>query len=393
MTTYKRMSTLFTALAVVGGTAAGQDYAVTDLGVVSPYVTSAASAINNAGQVVGTLYDAAGTGTQAFLYSGGTLATLGTMTGTMAYNINDAGTAVGTMAVGFAQSHAFIHTTGYIDLGTFGGLNSYALGINSAGIACGGAVNGAGETHAFTWQSGVLYDIHTLAQATEYAIPVPTGAIVNSTYSEARDINDTNDAVGFFKAPNSGGTNTERAFHYRNEVLTELGNLGGPNSRALAINNSGRIVGWSELPSGAKRAAIFYTNGNVLNLGTTGATTTWSAAYAVNDSGVVVGASGTSTTDTVAFIYTNGANTDLNTRIPATSGWALQAATGINNAGKITGYGLIGGQTHAFLLSPSTGPSTGGGSATTGSLCGAGTGLPLAFACLCMLAVGLRKRW
>ena len=396
MTSQTRIAILAITLAAACGTAIAQNYAITDLGVLSPYVVSEARAINASNQITGTLHDAADTQTQAFLYSGGTLAALGSMTGTYAYALNDSGIVVGEMAVGFAQSHAFAYTTAYIDLGTFGGLNSYALGINNNTIICGAALTGDGQTHAFTYSGGIMYDIHILAQASELSNPVPTGDIIYSTYSEARDINDSNDVVGYFTAPDSTGSVTDRAFHYRNEILTELGSLGRTNSRATAINAGGRIVGWSELPSGQKRAAIFYTNGNILNLGTPSAAATWSAAYALNDSGIIVGAAGTSATDTVAFIYNNASTTDLNTLIPAASGWYLQAATGINNAGRITGYGLVNGETHAFLLTPVTSSSSGSSSGSTtpglSGLCGTGTGIPLAFACLCLLAVNFRRR-
>ncbi len=43
---------------------------------------------------------------------------------------------------------------------------------------------------------------------------------------------------------------------------------------------------------------------------------------------------------------------NLNDLIPANSGWQLQFATGINDRGQITGQGVIGGQSHAFLLTP-----------------------------------------
>jgi len=42
---------------------------------------------------------------------------------------------------------------------------------------------------------------------------------------------------------------------------------------------------------------------------------------------------------------------DLNSLIPAGSGWELQRAAGINDAGQIVGTGTINGQTHGFLLS------------------------------------------
>ncbi len=49
---------------------------------------------------------------------------------------------------------------------------------------------------------------------------------------------------------------------------------------------------------------------------------------------------------------------DLNNLISANSGWTLEVANGINDSGEICGYGLIGGNTHAFLLTPVPKPST-----------------------------------
>ncbi len=43
---------------------------------------------------------------------------------------------------------------------------------------------------------------------------------------------------------------------------------------------------------------------------------------------------------------------DLNDQIPAGSGWVLQYAAAINDAGWIVGWGRFGGQTQAFLLVP-----------------------------------------
>ena len=50
---------------------------------------------------------------------------------------------------------------------------------------------------------------------------------------------------------------------------------------------------------------------------------------------------------------------DLNNLIPKNSGWYLWAAWGINDAGKIIGYGTpaSGGPTHAFLLTPTSAPA------------------------------------
>jgi probable HAF family extracellular repeat protein/autotransporter-associated beta strand protein len=58
-----------------------------------------------------------------------------------------------------------------------------------------------------------------------------------------------------------------------------------------------------------------------------------------------------------AFVsYSGGAAADLNDLIPAGSGWILNFARGINNAGQIVGFGTSNGEQHAFLLTPNTGP-------------------------------------
>ena len=62
-----------------------------------------------------------------------------------------------------------------------------------------------------------------------------------------------------------------------------------------------------------------------------------------------------------AYLYDHrtGVMTDLNQLIPQGSGWYLVDAFDINDAGQIVGRGLIGGEMHAFVLTPSlTRPST-----------------------------------
>jgi probable HAF family extracellular repeat protein len=100
--------------------------------------------------------------------------------------------------------------------------------------------------------------------------------------------------------------------------LQDLGTLGGANSQALAINDAGFVVGWSELFSGQRRAA--YRNG--------------------------------------------GALADLNALLPGGSGWTLLEARGVNNAGQVVGVGILAGDTLAYLLSPAS--LTGVGDGRTG---------------------------
>jgi probable HAF family extracellular repeat protein len=138
---------------------------------------------------------------------------------------------------------------------------------------------------------------------------------------------------------------------------TDLGTLGGDNSGAGSINASGQVTGSSEITPGSSTHHAFRTTatGKVsdpgTDLGTLGGTN--SGGGGINSFGVLVGSSeiqvGSLTEH--AFIYDTQMR-DLNNLIPSNSGWVLNAADAINDAGWITGYGTIGGNAHAFLLTP-----------------------------------------
>jgi probable HAF family extracellular repeat protein len=51
-----------------------------------------------------------------------------------------------------------------------------------------------------------------------------------------------------------------------------------------------------------------------------------------------------------AFLYSNGTMIDLNSLLPANSGWQLIQANGINDSGQIVGTGFLNGQQSGFLL-------------------------------------------
>jgi hypothetical protein len=53
------------------------------------------------------------------------------------------------------------------------------------------------------------------------------------------------------------------------------------------------------------------------------------------------------------FADTTGPIVDLNSLIPAASGWMLESAQGINNAGQIAGSGMHDGTLRAYRLTPS----------------------------------------
>jgi probable HAF family extracellular repeat protein len=136
------------------------------------------------------------------------------------------------------------------------------------------------------------------------------GRFANGDFSEARDINDASEIVGFASI-GPGGPN--HAFLKDVEgPLQDLGTLGGDNSRAFAVSGIGQVVGESEIVSGSA--------------------------------------------ETHAFLYEDGKILDLNDLIPMDTGWELLGASDINKLGQIVGWGLVNGAMHAFLLEPTAGP-------------------------------------
>ena len=75
--------------------------------------------------------------------------------------------------------------------------------------------------------------------------------------------------------------------------------------------------------------------------------------HTINNKGEVVGYSIDGTNGNMrAVLWQNNGPIDLNTFIPPGSPWYLQAASSINDAGQIVGWGTINGNIHAFLATP-----------------------------------------
>jgi probable HAF family extracellular repeat protein len=299
--------------------------------------------MNNAGQVVGEAYSSPGE--YAFLYSGGTMSSLGTPGGTFAeaLGINDSGQVAGEGTTASGISRAFLYANGKMTvLGTLGGTESHAYAINRTGQVAGAADTASGALHAALFYNGTVTDLGT-----------PPGA--KSTSAEA--INDNGQAVGQADL----GDGRFHAVLYEGGQVTDLGALpgGGSLSEATGINNVGQIVGSSDYQSDRNfQHAFLYSNGTMADLGTFPGGS-YSRAIGINDLGQIVGTSDDGTGPSRPFLLDGGVMTDLNDLLTPGSPWLLSDVIAINDHGQI----LCAGRTssvlsHAIVLTPVPEPAS-----------------------------------
>ena len=187
---------------------------------------SCAYGINDSGQVVGEANtpNPHTKGTVAFVYSGGTIQSLG-LGGqySCGYGINNNG-----QIAGYGNDQAFLYSGGTIqNLGRLSGDSaSQAFGINDSGQVVGSATDISGNTQAFLYSDGTMQNL---------------GTLVGDKYSFACGINDSGQVVGYSEIDASGLT--EHAFLYANGTMQNLG-VGVQNSSACGINGSGQVVGY-----------------------------------------------------------------------------------------------------------------------------------------------------
>jgi probable HAF family extracellular repeat protein len=308
---------------------AAASYLVTDLGSFRPV------GINNAGQVVGSTLGGYGL-FSAVLPSDGFLKDLGGLTNP--YALNDLGQVAGAF-----NSRPAVYSNGAVtDLGAPGGSWGAATALNGAGQVAGyfeqNLVYGA-FPHAFLVGGGVFKDLGVLG-------PGKNGG----PWSFASGINASGQVVGQSSTANSNS----HAFLYSGGKMQDLGTLGGPTSAALAINASGQVVGQADATAG-RAHAFLYGGDKMTDLGTVGGDL-YSSAAGINASGQVVGVSSPNSWFQAlqspkdhAFLYSGGKMINLNSVLPAGSGFSLLAAVGINDKGQIAAQGSDG---RAYLLTP-----------------------------------------
>jgi probable HAF family extracellular repeat protein len=267
-----------------------------------------------------------------------------------------------------------------IDMGTFGGPNSYnyaTLPISPRGVAVGGADTSLPDpyspncfqsdclvSHAFVWQGGVLTDL---------------GALPGDNSSLPFFINARGEVVGVSENGQIDPLTAVPeliAVLWKNGII-KLGTLGGHQSVANATNDRGQVVGAAlnaipdplsnglsqvflfGVPAATQARAFLWTEAEGMqDLGTLGGTD--STASFVNERGQIAGQSSTnSTPNNVAtpfcgtnvptvdpFFWENGHMTDM-----GNLGGTCGTPSWMNNRGQVVGsMDLAGDQvSHAFL--------------------------------------------
>lgn len=228
--------------------------------------------------------------------------------------------------------HAFAGPAlSFRDLGKLPGfLSSIASNANDKGQVVGWSVSTANlvdssaTTHAFLFAGSQMVDLGTLG----------------GRDSKAMDVNESGEVVGL----SSLADNITHAFLYRSGGMHDLGSLPGGNfSAAYAINNNALIVGAAETPAHLVHAVVWKDH-HIADLGTLPGGLR-SRALAVNDRADAVGYSEADGAETHAFLYAGGRMRDL-----GSLGYEPVRANAINNHRQVVGSsGVTRFAHHAFI--------------------------------------------
>lgn len=207
-----------------------------------------------------------------------------------------------------------------------------ALG-NLAGSA--GRQNAAGELRGFLWERNT----QALTWIYPASVPHPPGA---APYLRLNDRNLFGHAAGR-QGWIRNGEQQQVPIFYDGATVRTIGSYASMANGTL-ISNSDRVSAWYFPQSGPEYRAIYdgatntltpFLSGRIVDLNAAGQTL-WESAWPGMASYV------TDATGTQSLILA----------FPPGSGWEDIAAVRMNDAGAIVGFGLLGKQSHGFMLTP-----------------------------------------
>ena len=361
-------------------------YRVTEIVPPPGYTGTLGAAINASGQITGRMFShGPGVNTHGFLWNDGKVTDLGVAPGcaeSQGYGLNDVGQVVGGLTgiapkprpiPGGGQTSEHGRESGFQAGGGRmtplpllpGFMESNATAINDQGQIVGTAFDQRNDYgRGFLYDTGKMTSLGTLNTLGKH----------DHSGSVASGINRSGQIVGTAKASDNLNIIIFHAFLYSKGMMRDLGSLPGyPDAVGAALNDKGQVVGtvaeyFSE-PHGPCRAFL-WQGGVMQDLGQlSGFRDTLGTA--LNARGDVVGygeslvpvqdflqnrlpfsAPAPTAPPRHAFLYRSSRMDDLNDLIDPRSGWVLEEASGINDAGQIVGAGTHNGEVRAFVLTP-----------------------------------------
>lgn len=279
-----------------------------------------------------------------FPAAGATIVDLGTLFGlgsspVMADGVNNSGQVVVTTTGPNGPVDAYLYTpgSGVTDLGSATGLSSVQAR----------AINDAGQILLNTYNSGVIADSYLYTPGSGLT---DLGALTGLSAPFGIGINDSGQML--FDRGNDAYLYTP------GQGLTDLDSVTGLPEPLVApgINNQGQILLFSNpAPPGTQDVQVYTPGSGLTDTGY------HHPVGGITDAGEIVGnlpPSGPGVPD--AILLNEGVVTDVNTLLPADSGWDLQTGGGISASGEfIVGQGLNPqGHQQGYLLDTAPEPAS-----------------------------------
>lgn len=296
------------------------------------------AAISHAGLVIGATPTAEGP--RAFTWSSGSLTHLSPLAGFTASSasaVNVRGDVLGlSIDPGFMNLRATLWTGGeVVDLAARYGAELGAFDLNDAGVIAGVRAGPGGAAVA------------TLFDDSASELPSRPGW----SESVALALNESGLVVGWSTSGEPG--------RYQPAAWDEAGprNLGIPadldKASAHGVNEAGWIIGsgWREF----QQLGLLWRGEEMIRIGDPADGVTMSYPFSINDQGDILALVETATTSGY-YLWKDGGLTDLTSLLEPGTPWSLVSADAINNLGQIVGTAVIDGRQVGVLLDPIPAP-------------------------------------
>lgn len=332
-------------------------YRINDLGTLTKFSASTATAVNNSGQLIGYFSDDAkasnfGEESRCFLWDA---LQVEEMVGFSVSGINDSGEVIGSCVEDdenkSKSGHSDFRVIGY----SYRGQKKARLRLlPDTVVSSPTSINNSGKIVGSIQTANPLRRVACNWAEGKLEIMKMSAGFLSS---EAVAVNDQNQIVGVQKHSSELGLITE-AVLWEDEKIVRIGSLAEcSGSVATAVNNVGQVVGYGFNKVAGRgminRRAFVWTRGQIQELGVLKqGNDAHSLATDLNDGGQIVGNSLVEPGKLHAFLWQQGVLLDLNKLVKRSPQWELISAQSINNSGHIACNAILHGRVHAVLLMP-----------------------------------------